>query len=93
MGLNHCCRNTRVPILIDTIFLCPILFFYTTHVWKERTSIAMLKYPWRVYNRINDFYTNDKVPFYSILLFKSIINEIDVSKKASPKGIYNGASL
>ena len=50
-------------------------------MWKERTSIAMSKYPWRVYNRINDFYTNDKVPFYFILLFKSIINEIDVSKK------------
>ena len=63
-------------------------------MWKERTSIAMLKYPWRAYNRINDFYTNDKVPFYSILLFKSIISEIDVSKKqASPKGIYNGTSL
>ena len=54
----------------------------------------MLKYPWRSYNRENDFYTNDKVPFYSILLFKSIINEIDVLKKqASPKGIYNGTSL
>ena len=81
MGLNHCCRNTGVPILIDTIFLCPKSFSYTTHVWKERTSIAIWKYQSEVYNGINDFYTNDKLPFYSILLFIRFINGIDFSKK------------
>ena len=32
--------------------------------------------------QINDFYTNDKLPFYSILLFIRFINEIDFSKKS-----------
>ena len=44
--------------------------------------------------QINDFYTNDKLPFYSILLFIRFINGIDFSKKrALPKGIYYGTSL
>ena len=62
-------------------FVSKIFFVYNTCV-KRKNKYCNMKQHCEVYNGINDFYTNDKLPFYSILLFIRFINEIDFSKKS-----------